>query len=166
MNILDVNFGLVFWTIVNFAIFFFIIMKFGTKPISNALKTRENNINSAIQSAEKANKDAQLLLEESRANIADSQKQANEIISLGKQQVEQMINKAKEEAGIVKERKIQEAVQEINKSKEQAIRELRTEVSDLVIKATEKVLVEKIDKEKDLQLIENSISTIDKISKN
>ncbi len=166
MNILDVNFGLVFWTIVNFGIFFLILMKFGSKPIANALRSREDNINNAIASAEKANEEAKRLLQESESNINNAQVQANEIINMGKSQVEQMLNTAKEEASIVKERKIQEAVREINQSKEAAIRALQSEVAGLVIQATEKVLGEKIDNDKDLKLIENSISSIDKISNN
>lgn len=173
MNILDVNVGLVFWTIVNFAVFFFVIMKFGTKPIANALKNREAKINSSIEGAEKANLEAKQLLEQSKVEIANAQSKANEIISSGRGQVEQLLTKANEEASVLKDRKIKEAVQEIEKSKEKAIGELKSQVADLVVLATEKILVEKIDKEKDLQLIdksisniENSISKLDEISQN
>jgi F-type H+-transporting ATPase subunit b len=165
-NILDVNFGLVFWTIVNFLIFFLLLAKFGTKPITAALKAREEAINNSISSAEKANQDAKALLDESKAKLTESQVQANEIISNSKKQVELIISKAKEEAEAVKNQRIQDALKEINRSKENAIKELRSEVADLVVSATEKVLNEKLDHNKDMALIEKSISNVEKLNNN
>ena len=165
-NILDVNFGLVFWTLVNFLIFLFLLLKFGTKPIANALKTREELINNSIANAEKANQEAKNILAESQKKIGEAQVQANDMIAKGKTQVEQIIIKAKEEAETVKNQRVSDAVKEITRYKENAIVELRTEVADLVISATEKVLNEKLDQNKDLQLVEASINSIEQINKN
>jgi F-type H+-transporting ATPase subunit b len=165
-NILDVNFGLVFWTLVNFVIFLFLLLKFGTKPIANALKTREEIINNSIANAEKANEEAKAILSESQQKISSAQVQANDIIIKGKAQVELIISKAKDEAETVKNQRIADAAKEINRYKESAIIELRTEVADLVIQATEKVLNEKLDPVKDLKLVETSINSIEKINKN
>lgn len=165
-NILDVNFGLVFWTLVNFLIFLFLLLKFGTKPIANALKTREDKINESIHSAEKANEEAKAILAESQKKISEAQIQANDIITKGKTQVDQIISKAKEEADAVRNQRIADAAKEIDRYKENAIIELRTEVADLVIKATEKVLDEKLDPSKDMKLVEASINSIEKINKN
>ena len=57
-------------------------------------------------------------------------------------------------------------VKEIEISKENAINELRSEVADLVIVATEKILDEKIDKNKDSKLIESAIANFDKFNNN
>ncbi len=165
-NILDVNFGLVFWTLVNFLIFLFLLLKFGTKPIANALKKREELINTSIANAEKANEEAKAILTESQQKISSAQVQANEIITKGKTQVDLIIAKAKDEAESVKNQRIAAAAKEIDRYKENAIIELRTEVADLVIKATEKVLEEKLDANKDMKLVEASINSIEKINKN
>lgn len=165
-NILDVNFGLVFWTLLNFLIFFLLLWKFGTKPIANGLKAREDSIRSNIDGAAKANEEATKLLNESQSKISQAQSEANEIIQSGKKQVEVIISKAKEEAEIVKSQKIKDVVKEIEISKENAINELRSEVADLVIVATEKILDEKIDKNKDSKLIESAIANFDKFNNN
>ena len=57
-SLLSIKPGLVFWSLVNFLIFLFLLLKFGAKPIANALKAREEKINGEIAAAEEANKKA------------------------------------------------------------------------------------------------------------
>lgn len=165
-SVLSVNFGLVFWTLVNFLIFLFLLIKFGTKPISNALKNREKTIADSLKNAENANLEAKKVLEESQNKLNNAQAQMNDIISKGKLQAEQIIQKAAVDAEGVKRAKIEEALREIERNKELAIKELRTEVASLVVSATEKILDEKLDKDKDKRLVENAIKNIDKVSQN
>ena len=68
-SLLNVNPGLIIWTIINFLIFLFIILKFGSKPIMNGLKAREERINSAIETAEKTKLEAEKLFLESEKRI-------------------------------------------------------------------------------------------------
>ena len=165
-SVLSVNFGLVFWTLVNFLIFLFLLIKFGTKPISNALKNREKTIADSIKNAENANSEAKRILEESQKKLGQSQAEMNEIINRGKLQAEKIIQKAADDGESVKRIKIEEALREIERTKELAIKELRTEVATLVISAAEKILDEKLDNEKDKRLVENAINNIDKVSHN
>ena len=160
MNPLDINPGLIFWTIINFLIFLFIIIKFGGKPIINSLKTREDHIHTEIENAEKANAEAQKLLKESQEKLDSAQREMSEIISKGRQQGEELIRKAAEEADKVKQAKIEDAKREIERSKESALKELRTEVAGLVVKATEKILDEKLDDEHHRKLIESYIEKL------
>jgi len=161
--LLNVNPGLIIWTIINFCVFLFIIIKFGTKPIVNGLKKREDRINSAIENAEKANTETQRILIESQAKLDNAQKEMMEIVNKGKVQGDELIRKATEEAEKVKVAKIEEAKREIERSKESALKELRNEVASLVVRATEKLLDEKLDQDKHLKLVD---SYIDKLPKN
>src|SRR3954469_20424967 len=67
--------GLIFWTTIVFLLLVFILGKYAWKPILTAIKTREKNIQDALESADKALND----MRELRA--------ANEVI----------LNKAREE---------------------------------------------------------------------
>lgn len=165
-NILSVNFGLVFWTFLNFLIFFLILAKFGTKPIANAMKTRENNIKENLDSAAKTNAEAQKILDESREKIKQTQAEVSEIVSAGRKQVETMIAKGKEEAEIEKAKRIKDSEKEIAAFKEKAISEIKSEVSGLVVLAAEKVIDEKMDSAKDMQIIADAVSNLDKINNN
>jgi F-type H+-transporting ATPase subunit b len=162
-NLLSVNPGTIIWTIVNFGIFLFIILKFGLKPIANGLKAREDRINTAIENAEKANANASTLLKESQEKLDNAQREMQELISKGRQQAESIVKKAAEEAEKVKQTKVAEAQKEIERSKDAALLELRSEVAGLVIKATEMILNEKLNDERHQKLIE---SYIEKLPKN
>ncbi|MFP4369021.1 MAG: F0F1 ATP synthase subunit B [Candidatus Kapaibacterium sp.] len=162
-SLLNIKPGLLIWTIINFLIFLFILIKFGGKAIINGLKAREDKINRAIESAEKANEEAQKLLKESRSKLDSAREEMAAIVNKGREQAEAQVRKAAEEADKVKRQKLDEAVKEIENSKQAALKELRSEVAGLVIEATEKILDEKLDKDKHTKLIE---SYLDKVPKN
>ncbi len=162
-SLLDVNPGAIIWTIINFLVFFFIIFKMGGKAIVKGLKEREDNINKEINDAEAANKKAQEILVQAQEKIDNAQKEMAEIVAKGRKQAEDIVHKAAEDADKVKQAKIEESLREIDRQKDAAISELRTEVAGLVIEATEKILDEKLDKDKHIKLVE---SYIDKLPKN
>ncbi len=159
-SILNVSPGLIIWTLVNFFIFFFLLYKLGFKMIAKGLKTREDSIREDIEGAERANLEAKKLLEDSQAKLNSAQVEMAEIITKGRTQAEEIIRKAADEAEQVKQNKVEEARKEIERSKETAIKELRKEVAGLVVEATEKILGETLDKEKNYKMIENYIDKI------
>ncbi|NLO20030.1 MAG: F0F1 ATP synthase subunit B [Ignavibacteria bacterium] len=161
-SLLSVNPGLIIWTIINFLIFLLIILKFGSKPIMNALKSRENRINSAIESAEKAKTEAEKLFIESEKRIQTSKEEMSQIVAKGRQAAEDIIKKASEEADLQKKAKLDDAIGEIEKSKNIALIELRKEVAQMAVEAAEKIIDANLDKEKHYQLVEKYIEKIPK----
>ena len=159
-SIMNIDPGLIIWTLVNFGIFLFILLKLGTKPIINGLNKRENAIQEDIDNAQKAHEDAKNFLEESEAKLANAQKEMMEIIAKGREQAEKIVQKAADEADAVRKQKVEDAQREIERTKDAAIKELRNEVADLVISATEKVLDETLDKEKHLKMVDKYIEKL------
>jgi F-type H+-transporting ATPase subunit b len=162
-HIMDVNPGLAIWTLINFGIFLFLILKFGTKPIMNGLNARQERIRTDIESAKNSRDEAEKFKNELEASKDSAIKEMTAIIAKGKEQAEILIRKATEEADRVKLQKVEEATREIDRSKDLAIKELRHEVASLVVMATEKILDETLDKEKHYKLVE---SYIDKLPNN
>lgn len=159
-SILDVSPGLIFWTFVNFSIFFFLILKFAAKPIAKGLKARSESIQNNIDNAAKANEEAKRILAESQEKLNSAQQEMAKIVSTGRTQAEELIRKATDEADKVKHVKVEEAKTEIERSKAAAIKELRTEVAGLVVMATEKIIGETLDKEKHHKLVESYIEKL------
>lgn len=159
-SILSVSPGLIIWTLVNFFVFFLLLYFLGFKHIAKGLKTREDSIRDNIDGAEKANIEAKRILDESQARLSNAQMEMTEIISKGRNQAEEIIRKASEEAEKVKQAKVEEAKKEIERSKDNAIKELRKEVADLVIEATEKIIGDNLDKDRNYKLIEGYIGKI------
>jgi F-type H+-transporting ATPase subunit b len=156
-KVLDVNPGLIIWTLVNFLLFLALLLKFGYKPLKNGLASREKAIQDNIDKAEKANADALIILAESKQKLDSAQQEMNAIVAKGKAQADDFLKRAAEEAENVKKVKVEEALHEIEHTKVAAIKELRKEVAGLVVEATEKILDTVLDKDKHYKLVENYI---------
>lgn len=161
-SILNIPHGLMFWTVVNFGIFLFLVIKFGGKSIVNAINEREKNIQNAIDAAKDAERTAKELLSKSQEQFDNAQQQINELLNKGREQAEKQIARANQEAESIKKTKVEEALKDIERSKNQALLQLRSEVADMVVMATEKILSDKLDKDKDFKLVDNYIQQLNK----
>lgn len=154
--------GLMIWTILVFLVLLFVLSKILLPTILNTLKEREEGIQKAIDDAENARIKAEEIMKENQEKLDNAQKEINEIIANGRKQADSIVQKATEEANQVKKQKLDDATKEIEIQKEKAISDIRKEVADLVIMATEKVLNEKLDKDKHQGIIEEHISNLNK----
>lgn len=154
-NLLDINPGLIFWTLVNFFVFLFLFKKLFYNSITGAIKRRGETIQAQIDAAKKSNEDARDLLLLAQDKIDQAQTEMNSIVAKGRQQAEEALRRAAEEAEHIKKVKLEEAVREIDRSKEIAIKQLRTEVAGLVVAATEKILEQELDKDKHYKMVDS-----------
>jgi len=159
---LELSPGLIIWTLINFSIFAFIIGKFGWKPMMEGLAAREKSIHDALQGAESANQQAHAILQENKEKIAQAQSEMMAIVREGKVQADAMLRRATEEADAVKHQKLSEASREIERQKDEAIKELRSEVSTLVVDATEKLLGRSMQGDDHKRIVDNYVNELSK----
>jgi F-type H+-transporting ATPase subunit b len=159
-RLVSLNPGLLFWTVFNFLIFLFLLLKFGLKPMMKSLKSREDSITNSLSSADEANKKAQAILVEVQAKLTETSKEVNSMIAKGRDQANEIISQAKVEAGKIRQEKMEAALKEIKSAQDAAFTSLKNEIADMVIIATEKVLQTKINPEVDNELIVKSIEQI------
>jgi F-type H+-transporting ATPase subunit b len=132
--------GLLFWTFLIFCLFWIMVGKFAFRPIKDALKKRENDIQSALDEAKKAkeemaqlNNDNQRLLNEAREERAKLLREAK---LSGDKLIMDARDKAKEEAQKI----VVEARQEIENQKNKAITEVKNQVGQMSIDIAEKLI--------------------------
>lgn len=159
-RLVSLNPGLLFWTVFNFLIFLFLLLKFGLKPMLKSLKSREDSITNSLSSADEANKKAQAMLAEVQAKLTETSKEVNSMIAKGRDQANEIISQAKAEAEKIRQEKMEAALKEIKSAQDAAFTSLKNEIADMVILATEKVLQTKINPEVDNELIVKSIEQI------
>lgn len=128
----------------------------------NGLAARENGIREAIENANAANAEAKMMLQESKEKISNAQAEMMNIVREGKVQAEALVRKAADEAEIVKQQKLEEAQREIERQKDIAIAELRKEVSNLVVDATEKLLGRSLQGDDHKRLVETYVNELSK----
>lgn len=154
--------GLSVWTIVVFALVLFVLGKFAWGPILGQVQDRESSIQRSIDEAREMHQEAETLLEEHRKQLADARRQAQEIVSEGREVGERLRreieSKAREEADAILER----ARAEIGRERDRAMETIRTESVDLALAAAGRILGEKLDAEADRALIQRYLEEMDR----
>ena len=113
LNLLNVNPGLLIWTLVTFTIVVLILWKFAWNPIIHALDARAEKIHGDIEKAEKLKKDAEGILASYNTQLQNARKEASEIVG-----------EAGKDAKVLKDKTISDTQQEIKHLKEQATKEI------------------------------------------
>jgi F-type H+-transporting ATPase subunit b len=159
---LDINPGLIIWTIITFVIVLAILRVMAWKPLLAALTAREDKIRSSLQQAEDAQQQAAQLLEEHKRQLARAEESAQRIIKDGREMGEKLKAEIVEKANASSRHMIEQAKEEIFREKEAALTQLRTEVADLAIMAAGKILDANLDTPKQRQLVDAAIKGINK----
>jgi F-type H+-transporting ATPase subunit b len=161
-SLLDVNPGLIVWTLITFILLLVILKKVAWKPILAALDNREKGIEESLNRAEKAKEEAQKILDENRASLSKAEEESKKIIDQSRSYAddlkEQMLKLSKEQA----QKLIDDATAEIERKKQSAFEELRNQIAEISVTAAEKIMKENIDAEKNKQLVTRYLKEISK----
>ncbi len=160
---LEINPGLILWTIVTFICLAAVLAKFAWKPMLKALFDREEKIRSALEDADRARIEAAELIKQNEKNLARAEEEYQKIVREGKTLAEKMkqeiVLKARQQA----QHEIKVANEEIQRNLESARQQLRADVADLAIKAAEKILEESLDEKRQKKIVD---AFIDRLPKN
>ena len=148
------------WGSIAFLVLLFLLWKFAYPSIRQGMEARTERIRADLASAEDAKTEAQTVLDQYRAQLADAKAEAGRIIE-----------EARAAADAVKrdhEARIQtvladiraRAVADIDSAKAQAMADLRGEVAQLAIGAAEVVVGRSLDEATQVQLVEDYINQV------
>ena len=157
---LEINSGLILWTILTFVIVLIILRKAAWKPLLGALTAREESIRASLREAEDARAQAARLLEENKSQLARAEEQSRRIIMEGRDMGERLKAEILDKANATTRSMIAQATEEIRREKDAALIQLRSEATDLVIAAAGKILDANLDTPKQRQLADAAIRDI------
>lgn len=160
--LLQVNPGLIIWTLITFIILLFLLRKVAWKPILDALDKREKEIEDSLNRAEQAKKNAQKILKENQANLAKAEEESKKVIDQSRVYAEnlktQMLKESKEQA----QKLIEDATAEIDRKKNAAFEELKNQIAEISVMAAEKIMKENLDTDKNKKIVNEYLSEISK----
>lgn len=148
MELVYPGIGLVFWMVVIFAILLFILGKFAWKPIMNSLHDRENSIEEALKSADKAREEMKKLQADNEKLIQQAREERDNMLKEARNRKEEMIQEARTGAEKEGQKMIEAARQDIRNEKDSAIKDLKEQVAGFSIEIAEKILKEKLSDDK------------------
>jgi F-type H+-transporting ATPase subunit b len=155
------NVGLMIWTLVVFVISMYILNKVAWPRIAAALDKRQQAIEESIDVAERTRTEADRLLEEYRERLSDAREQADEIVARARKTAENNEAEALAEAKRKREEMMAQTRRDIEQETRRAIQEIRNEVADLTVMATEKVTRKSLDEADQRRLVEEALNELD-----
>jgi F-type H+-transporting ATPase subunit b len=153
--------GLMIWTLVAFAITFFVLRRYAFGPIQKAIDDRRDKIRQSIDEADRARAEAHKLLEEHQALVAQGRAEAEAILTEARKVADSQRDRLKEELDAERVRRVEETRREIEAETRRSIEQIRHEVADLTLEATSKVTGKVLDDEDHRRLIEEAIGDLD-----
>ncbi len=153
--------GLMVWTLFLFGISMFILSKVAFPRIAEALDKRQKAIEDAIDTAERTRKEADELLAEYRERLTAARQQADEIVARARKAGEQQEADAVGAGKRRREELLEQARKDIETETRRAIQEIRAEVADLTILATEKVTRKTLTSDDQRRLVAEAVAELD-----
>jgi F-type H+-transporting ATPase subunit b len=153
--------GLMVWTLIVFGIALYVLGKFAFPRIAEALDKRQAAIEDAIDTADRTRKEANELLGEYRERLSEARTQADEIVARARKSAEHTEASATAEGKRKKEELIEQAQRDIQQETARAIQQIRTEVADLTVLATEKVTRKTLDQDDQRRLVDDALAELD-----
>jgi len=153
--------GLMIWTLVAFGITLWVLSKLAFPRIAEALDKRQRAIEESIDSAEKTKREADALLSEYRERLGEARHQAEEIVARARKAAEATQKESLEQARVQREELMEQTRRAIQSETRRAIGEIRSEVADLTVLATEKVTRKTLDEADQRRLVEEALGELD-----
>ena len=153
--------GLMIWTLILFFATMYVLYRFAFPPIAEALEKRAAAVRENLDSAERTREEADELLAEYRERLKEAREQAEDILQRSRQSAERFAEESKAEAKRQREEMMEQTRRDIEQETRRALGEIRREVADLTIAATEKVMRKSIDEEDGKRLVEEALQEVD-----
>lgn len=159
--LIEVRLGLMIWTLVCFAITFFVLKRFAFGPVQKIIDERRQRIREALDEADKARAEARRLLEEHRSMMQQARGDAEQILAEARRIAESQRERMRDELEVDRQRRIEETTKQIEAETRRALEQIRTEVAELTLEATTKVTGKVLTGEDHKRLIEDAIRELD-----
>jgi F-type H+-transporting ATPase subunit b len=153
--------GLMIWTLLAFFITFLLLRKLAFPRIQEALEKRQNAIEESIDAADRTRREADELLAEYRERLKEARSQSEQIVERARKAAEAREREGVEDGKAKREELLEQARRDIESETQRAIQEIRKEVADLTIMATEKVTRKTLDEGDQRRLVEEALGELD-----
>ena len=155
MELIKPSFGLIFWMLVGFGIFFFILAKYAWPVITQGIASRNKKIQDQLDEAERVHAELENMNIKHEQMLAQAKAERDNILNEARAISEKLKEDAKLKADTEAQSIIADAKQAIQMEKMKAITDLKNEIANISINIAEKIMTEELsDKEKQEKLIE------------
>jgi F-type H+-transporting ATPase subunit b len=153
--------GLMIWTLIAFGVTMFVLKRAALPKIGEALEKRANAIRENIEASEKQREEADKLLAEYRERLKEAREQADDITARARKAADNLEREATEEGKAKREELVAAARKDIETETRRSLEQIRKEVADLTVLATEKVTRKSLSDDDQQRLVEEALAEVD-----
>jgi F-type H+-transporting ATPase subunit b len=153
--------GLMIWTLLAFGAALWILRRLAFPRIQEALEKRSRAIAESIDAADRTRQEADQILAEYRERLREAREQADDIVARARKAADRTQDDARVTAKETREEMLADARRDIEQETRRAIGEIRREVADLTVAATEKVTRKTLDDQDHQRLIDEALQEFD-----
>ncbi|MDX6581137.1 MAG: F-type H+-transporting ATPase subunit b [Solirubrobacterales bacterium] len=153
--------GLMIWTLVLFFLTMYVLSKVAFPPIAAALEKRAAAVRDNLDAAEKTREEADQLLAEYRQRLKEAREQADDILVRARKASDAAVAEAAAEGKAKREELVAAARRDIEAETRRSLEQIRKEVADLTVLATEKVTRKSLDDADQKRLVEEALAEVD-----
>ena len=153
--------GLMIWTLLAFVITMLVLKRFAFPLITDALEERAQKVAKNIEESERQRAEAEEILAEYRERLKEAREQADDIVARAKRAGDTAKAEATEEGKAKREELVAAAKRDIEAETKRSLEQIRKEVADLTVLATEKVARKTLDGDDQRRLVEEALAEVD-----
>lgn len=161
MEALGINFGYLIVQILNFLIMFVVLKAWVYEPVLNLLEDRRETIARGVEDARVAAEARENAEEDAERIVQEAQDEATEIVREASQRAESIAEDNKSEAEKEAEEARKEALEGVEEQRVRILGELRGQVASLAIAATQKLVGDALDEQRQHQLIQEFFAGVE-----
>ena len=159
--LISIELGVMIWTLIAFGVTLFVLNKAAYPRIAEALDRRRKAIDDSIDAATRTKREADELLEEYRARLKEAREQSEDIVARARKAAESLQDDSKAQATQQREELMAAARRDIEAETRRSLEEIRREVANLTIAATEKVTRKSLTADDQRRLVEEALGEVD-----
>lgn len=160
MESLGINWKIFLGEIINFAILLYLLKRFVYKPLAERLESRRLKIEDGVKKSEEAEQILKLAESSKEITLSEAKKAAEGLVVKGEARAKEKAGEVLSQASQEKEKIIKKAFDEGKREIEKMRKNQQEITMEMGIAVAEKILKEKIDAQKDKNLIKTILSSL------
>lgn len=140
MDLLIPEPGLVIWQVISFLIVLIILGLYAWKPILRGIEARNDSIDEALKSAERARQEMENLKSENEKLLDEARLEREKLLKDAMAIADNIKEQAKQEAEKISQKIVDDARVSIENEKQQALKEVKNQVVKFSLEIAEKLI--------------------------
>ncbi len=160
---LGIDWKLLLANTVTFFLVLWILRKFAYRPIMDVLDRRQKTIGEGLEAAKQSQDELAAIQQEKTIVLKEAKNEALAIVTEAKKQGELAKQKIVEHANAAAQATLERTKTALDREQQAMVKRAKTELADLVVAATEKVLDATVDEQVQTKLAERAVAALKEV---